>query len=127
MKITGNEVRISAAEAADQEKFTAAFAEATKTSRLLVVEPAGDVTPTTVRFEDPIHISTKDARDSAKYRFARASAEKEGRKLVIDPPVVETITPAAGTVMIPRDASPQEYRRMKADAESRGVPFMIQS
>lgn len=31
------------------------------------------------------------------------------------------------TVMIPKDASPQEYRRLKADAEKRGVPYQVAS
>lgn len=31
----------------------------------------------------------------------------------------------AGTVVIPKNATPAEYRRMKADAEKRGVPYKI--
>jgi len=31
------------------------------------------------------------------------------------------------TVIIPKDATPQEYRRLKADAEKRGVPYAIAS
>jgi len=30
-----------------------------------------------------------------------------------------------GIVLIPKSASPQEYRRMKADAEKRGLPYQI--
>lgn len=33
----------------------------------------------------------------------------------------------AGVVVIPKDATPQEYRRLKADAEKRGVPYKIAS
>lgn len=31
------------------------------------------------------------------------------------------------TVLIPKDATPQQYRQMKADAEKRGVPYAIAS
>lgn len=37
----------------------------------------------------------------------------------------ETTTRNTGAVVIPKNATPQEYRRMKADAEKRGVPYTI--
>ena len=33
----------------------------------------------------------------------------------------------AGTVLIPKDASPQEYRRLKAEAEKAGRPYAVAS
>jgi hypothetical protein len=34
---------------------------------------------------------------------------------------------ARGLVLIPKDATPQQYRAMKADAEKRGVPYQVAS
>lgn len=37
----------------------------------------------------------------------------------------ENTTRATGAVVIPKDATPQEYRRLKADAEKRGVAYSV--
>jgi len=73
-----------------------------------------------------LHISREDAQDPQKYRRAKAIAAEKGQTLIIDPRVEQQqkkIEP--GTVLIPRDADPATYRRMKADAVSRGVPYQV--
>jgi hypothetical protein len=73
-----------------------------------------------------VHISAEDALDPAKYRRARQIAADRGQTLVLDPPLAAAPRPRApGTILIPRDASPQVYRQMKADAESRGLPYEV--
>lgn len=77
-------------------------------------------------FEAPAPLHVAAGVDSIVYRAAKAQAEREGRTLIIDPPPARAaITHAPGTVLIPKDASVTEYRRLKNDAEQRGVPYAI--
>ncbi len=74
----------------------------------------------------PIYLSHEDAKDAAKYRRARALAEQGGQQLVIlarEEP--GPFTPPADTVVIPKDASTATYRAMKAQAEARGLAYMV--
>jgi|GEM_PF-5897975 len=90
-------------------------------------EPKDDAPPPTLKLGGEFHISAEDGRDVGKYRFAKSKAAESGQSLIIDPPAArEPITHPAGTVVIPFNATPREYRQMKADAERRGVPFTIQ-
>jgi hypothetical protein len=72
------------------------------------------------------HISHEDAKDSLKYRHAKLAAANAGKPLVIDPRVDTPVTHRTGTIMIPRNTTPAEYRRLKADAERLHLPYAIE-
>jgi hypothetical protein len=121
-------LHVSLEDAGDSEKLAAALATAKEEGRPLIIgaDPESPPPPVVLELGGEVHISAADARDPVKYRRAREIAATEGKTLVLDPAPVVTPQHADGTVIIPRAASPQEYRRMKADAETRGVPYQVE-
>lgn len=122
-----NAIRISGNDAKDLLKVAAAKAAARELKVQLVFEDLDANIPAYVAY-DPTehHISREDAKDPALYRRAKAIAEEMHARLIIDPAM--EIPPAvrdASTVLIPRGADHATYKRMKADAEARGVPYWI--
>jgi hypothetical protein len=73
-----------------------------------------------------LHISHEDGKIPARYQQAKAEAERQGRKFIIDPaPASAPRVDPPGTIVIPRDASAFEYRRLKAVAEEKKVPYRV--
>ena len=122
-----NAMRISGDDAKDPLKVSAAKLAAREAKVQLVLECLDWGLPASVVYDpSEYHISKADAQDSAKYRAAKAVAEEMHARLVIDPPV--ELPPAvrdASTVLIPKGSDHATYKRMKADAESRGVPYAV--
>lgn len=86
--------------------------------------PETETKPLTFTTPEALHIAHDCTSET--YRAAKARATSEGRQLIIDPrPAEKPVATPAGTVIIPKNADVQTYRRMKADAETRGVPFQI--
>jgi hypothetical protein len=108
------EPRSPAQRAADAEHV----AQHRLTQELAAAAPL-DLTPR------PVHITHADAQDVSKYRRARALAAESGAQLIIDDAVPVPFVPEPGAVVIPPHASHAEYRRLKADAERRGVPYVV--
>jgi hypothetical protein len=46
--------------------------------------------------------------------------------LIIEPrPDAKPAQDEPGTIVCPRDATPQQYRQLKAHAETKGLPFRV--
>jgi hypothetical protein len=91
----------------------------------MTTEPDKTKTNVATFDERPLHLSAASAKDPARYRRAKAEANAAGVALVIDPPVFEPVAPVAGEIVIPKNASVAEYRKLKAEAIEKGVPYSV--
>jgi hypothetical protein len=119
-----DDIHIAEIDAADPEKFKAAFAQMSSSGVKLVIDPTKPTSTAEVFTKpEPLHIA-KDA-DPQTYQAARAKAAAEGRALIIDEAADVPFVAPANTVVIPRGAPVEEYRRLRNGAVEKGMSWIV--
>lgn len=119
-------IHLSFDDSHDTVKLAAALEAAKKEGKPLIIgfTPGAPVLMDVA--DRPVYISYEDAGDAVKYRRARDAAEALGQRLVVAErlPAKKWEAPP-GSIVIPKNATTEQYRRLKAHAEELGVAYVV--